>query len=151
RPHLLQAYANVADLAGHLDEKNDLQTALREAGNGLIALDDDGRVAHATPGTHECLARYFPVTEPMRTLPPPIVDWLRGGPATPFIARASDSKLIVRSPRHTARRLLLFSEETPYRFPGSERLTPRETEVLRWLADGKSNAEIGTILSIALG
>ena len=32
---------------------------------------------------------------------------------------------------------------------GSLRLTPRETEVLTWIAQGKTNYEIGVILSPA--
>jgi DNA-binding CsgD family transcriptional regulator len=34
---------------------------------------------------------------------------------------------------------------------GSVGLTPRETEVLTWIAQGKTNYEIGVILSVATG
>ena len=151
RPHLVQAYANLEELAGHVDEKNDLQTALRESGHGLIAVDGTGTAAHATPGADACLGRYFPVTEPLRTLPRPILDWLERDPSTPFVAEARDSKLIVRNPRNSERRLLLLSEESHRHVAPSKRLTARETEVLRWLSEGKSNAEIATILDIAAG
>ena len=92
-----------------------------------------------------------PVTMPLRALPPLIVAWLRSDPDVPLTARSSDAKLIVRKPRHSERRFVLLSEERVSRMPDGTRLTPRETEVLRWLAEGKSNGEIGTILGIALG
>ncbi len=151
RPHLLQAYANVEELAGHVEEKIDLQTALRETGHGVIALDGVGRAVHATPGATNCLARYFPVTDPAATMPPAIVEWLASDPQAPFTARAAGSKLIVRMPRQSERRLLLLSEESYGALPGEARLTARETEVLRWLADGKSNADIAVILGVAAG
>lgn len=151
RPHLLQAYANVEELAGHLEEKRDLETALRETGHGVIGLDANGRVAHATPGVADCLARYFPVSEPLGVLPIPVLEWLRVDGATPFVAAGTESKLIIRKPANTERPLLLLSEEHHGRLPSGQHLTPREVEVLHWLAEGKSNAEIATILGIASG
>ncbi len=150
RPHILQAYANAEELAGRLDEKRDLQTALRETGHGLIAVDDGGSVAHATPGAPECVTRFFRGAESAEILPGPLTEWLASDPHTPFTLHAGDATLIVRSPRHTARRLLLLSETRHRRLPG-ERLTPREIEVLRWIAEGKSNAEIATILGMSPG
>lgn len=151
RPHLLQAYANVEELAGQLEEKDDLRTALRETGQGVIALDADGSVMHATPGTFDCLARHFPVDDPTGTLPAPIVAWLDGNARTTFTTTTAAGKLIVRRAANSERRLLLLSEETQRPLPNGARLTARETEVLRWLAAGKSNAEIAAILDLAPG
>ena len=151
RPHLLQAYTNLEELADQRDERDDLQTALRETGHGLIALDTRGRAAHATPGAVECLARYFPDAAPAADIPFPIVDWLDSDPATSFTLHAAASTLIVRRPRHTARRLLLISEQDGGSSSPLARLTAREREVLAWIADGKSNAEIAVVLGIAPG
>ena len=125
--------------------------ALRETGYGVIVLDDDGRAAHATPGAADCLARYFPVTEPLGVLPTPIVAWLAADAATPFVAPGADSKLIMRKP--AAHRAAPVAAERGA--PGSATERPAahaaRAEVLHWIADGKSNAEIATILGIAAG
>ena len=148
---MLQAYANVEELSGHRQEKEDLQTALRETGHGLIGLDAQGGMAHATPGAPECLTRFFPDADSPELVPRAIADWLGSDARTPFTLHADDAKLIVRSPQRTRRRLLLLSEERHRRVPDGKRLTPREAEVLHWLAEGKSNGEIGAILEIATG
>jgi DNA-binding CsgD family transcriptional regulator len=151
RPHLLQAYANVEDLTGHSEEKTDLQTALRETGHGLIAVDARGMPAHATPGALDCVARFFPEGDGAITMPEAVMDWLESEPRTSFMLHAPSSRLILRSPRQTPRRLVLVSEERWIEPPDGGRLTPREAEVLSWLTEGKSNADIGAILAIAPG
>lgn len=157
RPHLLQAYANAEDLAGRLEEQADLVTALRETGHGLIALNAAGKVTHATPGAFDRLACYFPGARPARGLPRAIVAWLRQGAADPLIVPTAASRLIVRRPHGSERPLLLLSEENAGSPSGRDRvtdragLTSREFEVLRWLAEGRTNPEIGLILGVASG
>jgi DNA-binding CsgD family transcriptional regulator len=151
RPHILQAYANVEELTGQREEKEDLATALRETGHGLIALDGRGGIMHATPGAPECLARYFPEAG-TGGVPSPVTDWLASDPRLPFVLHAASGALIVRHPANADRPLLLLSEEPRGR--GATpliRLTPREREVLHWIAEGKSNAAIASILGIAAG
>lgn len=60
-------------------------------------------------------------------------------------------RLIVRAPAAKPRRLVLVSEEAVQPLPTAAGLTPRENEVLRWLAAGKTNGEIATILTLARG
>ncbi len=151
RPHLLQAYAQVEEIAGHREEEADLRTALRETGHGLIAVDADGAIVHATPGAPECLARHFPASKPTGVLPRPLASWLAEGGATPFTMVTGATRLIVRAPAATPRRLVLVSEEAVQPLPTDAVLTPRENEVLRWLAAGKTNGEIATILTLARG
>lgn len=149
RPHLLQAYANVEELADHAEEKADLQTALRETGHGLIAVEGGARIAHATPGARECLARYFPDATEVNAVPSALATWFATEPRHPFVLHDANAKLIVRTPQGTNRRLLIIGEEMQR--TTAARLTPREREVLHWLAEGKSNATIATILGIAPG
>lgn len=150
RPHLLQAYANAEELTGHLEERDDLQTALRETGHGLISVDAQGTAAHATPGALECLGRYFPGPR-SGLLPKPVLAWLRDERTEPLTARTATSRLIVRAPRRAPRPLLLLSEENELGQTVAARLTVREHEVLRWLAEGKSNRDIAIILGVASG
>jgi DNA-binding NarL/FixJ family response regulator len=151
RPHLLQAYANVEELAGEIEEKDDLRTALRETGHGVIALAADGSVVHATPGALAGIARYFPDDAATGPLPAPVRAWLAGDGRPTFTTTTDAGTLYVRRASNTERRVLLVSEETQRPLPNGARLTGRETEVLHWLADGKSNAEIAAILGLAVG
>lgn len=151
RPHILQAYANAEELADQIEEKEDLKTALRETGHGMVELEG-GRVSRrATPGAVEKIAGYFPDWDAADGLPPAIVDWLREGETRMYEANSSHGRLIVRRAGHPDRGLLLLSEEIHGDWPGSAGLTPRESEVLKWLAEGKTNPEISRILGIAPG
>lgn len=149
RRHLLQAYANVEELAGHEAERTDLSTALRETGHGVLAIDDANRVVHATPGALDCLQRFFPDAAISDRLPPPVTDWLASDPHEPFTSWTGVERLILRHPRAGSRRLLLLSDER-YR-PLPEPLTPRELGVLGLLAEGASNAAIAAALGVTTG
>lgn len=159
RPHIVQAYVRLAEISGHRQREVDLHRALRENGLGIISLDEHGEVVHVTPGTFETLAQYLPVAQTGKNaLPPRIKEWLRkidGKPsAEPLIVSRDVARLIVRYAPSEDRRLLLLSEEnSPAHRERLEHfaLTNREREVLRWLAEGKANAEIATILGLTGG
>ncbi|MEP6668966.1 MAG: helix-turn-helix transcriptional regulator [Chthoniobacter sp.] len=159
RPHIVQAYLYAAELTGHTQRQVDLHAVLRESGLGVIATDRDGLVAHSTPGALECLAQYLPnsKTDPPR-LPRRLTEWLAADTSTdahaPFVLMHDLAKLIVRRVRSEERWLLLLSEENGLAIAQRlERfgLTPREGEVLRWLAEGKANSEISTSLGLTAG
>ena len=151
RPHILQAYSNAEELAGHLKEKADLKTALRETGHGLISVTISGEPGPITPGAMESLARYFPDWPPGRGLPCAILEWLQGGESGTFETRSSTGRLVIRRAGTPDRRLLLIGEEADQKVPDHIRLTPREREVLQWLVIGKTNPEIAAILGVATG
>lgn len=152
RPHILQAYANAEELAGHEEEKADLRSALRETGHGMISLDSHGQPVTATPGALERLHACFPNETTSGELPRAVREWLAGGDLEPFDALCETGRIVVRRAGNSVRPILLLSEET-----GSsgdfERfgLTCREGEVLRWLSQGKTNPEIAVILGVAAG
>jgi DNA-binding CsgD family transcriptional regulator len=158
RPHVIQAYLRLEELAGHEQLQRDLQTALRENGLGVIILNAGRAVVHATPGTFEKLATYLPVPDNRLKLPEALAQWAFSENGTqngePFIVSHEPARLIIRRVRQNDRLLLLLSEENSA--DATERLaryqlTPRETEVLRWITAGKSNAEIGIILGVTTG
>ena len=159
RPHVIQAYLHAAELAGHSEHKSDLEAALHRSGVGVIALDRTGGVLHATPGALDCVSRYIPVPESSSpVLPDVLVQWAlhKNGSEneTPYIVSREQSRLSIRRVRNEDRMLLLLSEDTgiaDIKHLERYRLTPREKEVLGWVAQGKSNSEIATILDLTLG
>ncbi len=151
RPHILQAYSNAEELAGHLREKADLKTALRETGHGLIAVVAGGKPGPITPGATESLTRYFPDWSPGHGLPHAVSEWIQREESQIFETRCANGRLIVRRAGTPDRLLLLVSEEADRKVPDHIGLTSREHEVFQWLAMGKSNPEIAGILGIATG
>lgn len=160
RPHIIQAYMHVCELAGHKERKRDLEMALRENGVGVIVLTDSGTLIHETPGAFECIARYVPIPDGKESrLPLGIMQWAcqtnsNEAAAGPFVASGEPGRLVIRKVRHEDRIVLLLSEEAKPDAAGHldrYQLTPREGEVLKWVAEGKSNAEIATILGLTPG
>ena len=65
--------------------------------------------------------------------------------------RAAASGDALLSPEVTVRLLAHFAPPTPPELPGGEILTARETDIVRLVARGKTNAEIAAALHIAAG
>lgn len=157
RPHIVQAYLYAAELSDHESRHVDLHAVLRESGLGVIATDRTGEVIHSTPGAFECLAHYLPIPKgEVPGLPRKIAEWLRedGGGATPLVLMRDLAKLVIRRVQSEDRCLLMLSEEggeAMGRRLDRYSLTPREREVLRWVAEGKANAEIAVILGLTPG
>jgi DNA-binding CsgD family transcriptional regulator len=154
RPHVIQAYLHLEELAGCHDLQRDLQTALRENGVGVLILNGAREIVHATPGVWQKLASHFPVPANEKKLPDTVERWAFGEDGgKPLTLGADPSRLIIRRKRQDGNRLLLLlSEERTA--SGKDRLasfnlTPREREVLEWIAEGKSNSDIATILGVS--
>jgi len=160
RPHLVQAYRN-AELIGDL--RAALEATGREPGGGrdVVVASRDGRVRFATRGAAASIAAYFERGRRRDDrLPEALLRWARhqerreGGddappPREPLVVRGPQGSLVVRLASERRRWLFLLEErvEAPdWRRLRDGGLTPREAEVLGWLAQGKTNAEIGTIL-----
>ena len=159
RPHLVQAYLRVAERAGAAEHNADLAAALRESGVGVITLDKNGEMIRATRGALECLHRYFPRADSKSsTLPESLMRWALqkslGETDPPLVVPHESSNLVVRRVRNEDRLLLVLSEE---RHTGEATwlmrygLTARELEVLKWLAQGRSNPDIAAILGLTPG
>ena len=159
RPHLVQAYLRVAERAGAAENNDDLAVALRESGMGVITLDESGEVIRATPDALKCLHRYFPRADSRSpVLPESLMHWAlqkkSGETDAPFIVPHESANLMVRRVQNEGRLLLVLSEE---RHTGEATwlmrhgLTARELEVLKWLAQGRSNPDIAAILGLTTG
>jgi DNA-binding CsgD family transcriptional regulator len=164
RPHVAQVHQSVEAIGCIGEDSCDLEQAAEAVDVGLVALGKTGGVAHATPRAREQLDTYFGAhLEPPQRLPGVVAEWLathrrprlRGGvplPRKPLFVEREGSRLEIRSVRSADRHLLVLRERTTRIAPRpleSLGLTRRQAEVLAWLARGKANIEIASILGIS--
>ena len=116
----------------------------------------DGGIRFATRHASELLRRHFPEAA-AEVLPPALAAWCAAGEPEEFQHAGAGGQLVVRlfaGARRDGPAMLLLEEKfdipdaTALRQLG---LTPREAEVLFWLAQGKTSPEIGIILGSAAG
>jgi DNA-binding NarL/FixJ family response regulator len=125
--------------------------ALDVGGHGVLVVDGRDRIAWRSPQAQRWLAEFFADGGETRALA-----WLQHGDAATRIERATDGRTLV------ARRLgdVGFGDVLwllNQRAPGtpeatrlaSAALTPRETEVLSWIAKGKTNRDVAEILGMS--
>lgn len=138
---------------------------LEFVGQSCAMITPHGRIEWAITSAHTLLQRYWPARTGMENqLPSQISQWLNrlrkrtGAKGTsptilaPLVISRLATCLTVRHMHHGPRSALLFEElllELPANRLRSLGLTPRETEVLRWLAQGKSSFEIARILTLS--
>ncbi len=128
----------------------------------LLHVAADGRVARMSPSAREWLEEFVtPLVNGGHHLPTELDYWLRrqrrlierwpSTPPAPWIGLRPDGRLTVRlaeaNPQQTT--LLLVRERTGNGGAPRPELTPRESEVLHWIAEGKSNPEIAIILELS--
>lgn len=164
-PHLIQAYHNATAVSRMQDRVTAGQHALAAQHQGLLALTLEGRIRFATPAAERLLARYAgDAPRDHGRLPAPIRAWAREHirrqasesallhPNRPWQLVGQNGTLTVRLLRQGEQFLLLL-EERPLESLKDRLLrmglSPRETEILSWIAQGKTNPEIGTILGIS--
>ncbi|MCU0764010.1 MAG: response regulator [Hydrogenophaga sp.] len=130
------------------------QAAVDVAGLGTVVLDARGRVAWSSPQAQAWLTQAFG-NEPLAAAPASA--WLslalQQGEALHDLGRAG--RLLARhlGPGSLGESMLLLTL-SPADSPSAQRLrqvalTPRETEVLSWLAKGKTNRDIADILGMS--
>lgn len=138
-----------------------LNDVLMGVGMAVIVLDRHRRVIRSAEQALKWLA-YAGFVGTVRSgerLPEPIDRWMRTR-LEPSWATFDPGPLVLATATHTLRlhllqgedALTLVMENVPTRTSATLAedfgLTPREREILRWLAAGKSNAEIAAILDI---
>lgn len=168
RPHLFQAYRN-AELVTQLNEQHTrTKQALQLLPQGIVILTALGRIGFCSPRAQQWLSTWFGRASCRNNrLPEPVQCWVRQQGTSPKnggLPAPRQSYIVERDGRQLAIRLLggsvpsqrtLIIEErrselsaAPLRALG---LTAREAEVLLWVAQGKTNREIGMILGLSAG
>jgi DNA-binding CsgD family transcriptional regulator len=153
RPHVARAQENAELLERLGAEHRGLEHTADATDLGIVLVRRGG--AYVSPRAREQLSAYFPASS-MRhgALPAHIVEWLGSGqPARePLLVEHDGGRLEIRLLPHADGRLLVVRERATRVLPRaleSLGLTPRQAEVLAWLAQGKTNADIAAILAIS--
>lgn len=164
RPHLVEAYRNADVIARMREEQMVTRWALDGLPHGLVALTREGRVRLVNAGAVGLLAAYCG-GPPRRgdRLPDALERWVKlqaaeagepaPGPArAPLVIGRAGHNLVVRLVGGADERLLLLEEQTSVLSPHAFLplgLTRREADVMTWVVQGKTNAEIATILGMS--
>jgi DNA-binding CsgD family transcriptional regulator len=164
RPHLNEAY-QAGRLLTEMREELDLwRRGFEHIDRGLIAVDAGGRIRLMTARARQWIADYFGRTR-NGELPDALRRWIEydaallagssalATPRAPLIAERDGHRLDIRMVFDGDQRLLLLDEQRtePIAAETLERLglSRRQTEVLVWIAEGKTNGEIATILGMS--
>jgi DNA-binding NarL/FixJ family response regulator len=133
--------------------------ALDCIGQNIFAVDYRGHILWATPQTYALFAKARAGSEWLQTtLAPQLENWLAHAPTAgqvfSFDCDTSPLELTLLEMRSSGEYLMKAS--TSEKIPGEERLqqalnlTTRESEVLFWLANGKTNKDISQILGMGV-
>lgn len=164
RPCIERAWRNAEALTAVRDDLAMLRRGMESMRLGLIGLGRDGRIQSVSERAADWMRAYFGAS-PRRAdqLPDVLSRWLREqrredvasaaahGPGA-FVATREGGRLVVRLLRHGEHDVLALAEDldelrtTTLRGHG---LSPREVDVAKWLAEGKTNPEIAVILALS--
>lgn len=163
RPHLVRAAASTSLVAQLTDALMTPFTRSEDSAvEGLVAIDRAGRTRLMTTRARRLLETYVGRVPAGDRLPDAVRAWVhahqRGhrsgdapGPFDPLEIRGERGTLTIR-PRPTPEGLVLLMEaqstDAAAACVSRARLTPRETEVLTWVAEGKTSAEIAKIIGV---
>lgn len=166
QPHILQAYANAEAVTQMQAEVARLTHAVEHLPQGLVSVDARGVIQWASDRGRELLGHYVSDRKRgHRRLPDLLVHWIQSskkqlahadeqpGGIAPLVIGHGSRRLRVRLVPE-GERCLLFLEEDSAELSAEHLahlgLSRRETEILGWLARGKSNPEIASILSLSV-
>ena len=165
RPHVIQAYRN-AETVSHMQQKlTFVDRALDRLHLGLILLTLDGKVRLASPWAVQQVRNYLGhLALRGNCLPEVLRKWVKQQEVasrgeddvllrrSPLVLQREGKRLVIRLVWDVGQRSLILEEQpiTTQPQPLAPRgLSPREAQVLDWLAQGKTNKEIGVILELS--
>jgi DNA-binding CsgD family transcriptional regulator len=160
-PHLNHSYRNAVAATASRERIERMEDGIDALGRGLVLLGVDGTMQWMSSGAREWFGAYFESRgDAVGPLPEPVARWLRAHgkvsgelpePREPLVVTRAHRQLIVRFVSRGAGALLVVEEQYLSIPPDVLRalgLTRRETEVLAWVAEGKTSDEIATILGV---
>jgi DNA-binding CsgD family transcriptional regulator len=167
RPHISQAWRNARLVSCWQGQLRMLEQGFESLDAGVILCGSQGHVQFINAQARRHLAEYFSTTRQTgRDLPPDLLLWLRQQNSQlienddvppvrlPLVCEKEGKRLTVSLLSQPGANLILMEEQPAHSHrivPDSFRLTTRETEVLSWIARGKTNGEIATILGTQTG
>jgi DNA-binding CsgD family transcriptional regulator len=160
RPHLIQSYRNlqILDL---------MKRAVEGSEKRLIVVDRTGQVRLINDDVWRIFSHYFGMPRFNRSLPDALKDWIKyersrlcqesdvPSPSIPLVVSKEGGRTTIRflwGGKDSYQDMIIIEEEPTdiaAASMDSSKLTRRETEILAWLSQGKTNAEIGLALSIS--
>jgi CheY-like chemotaxis protein/DNA-binding CsgD family transcriptional regulator len=154
----------IARIAAHVQTArlmNQARSALDAFGNAVLAVTPhDGRIVWQTPLARQWMTQYFGIQEG-EPPPAPLAAWLArlalpaGGQEPPLTVIRGAARLIFTAAdvRGSEQWMIVLREESDtarvQALMALFRLTQRESEVLHWVIQGKTNRDIGDILGMS--
>jgi DNA-binding CsgD family transcriptional regulator len=163
-PHISQAWQNARMVNRLKGQLLMFERGIENLGAGVILCSCEGKVQFINAQARRHLKEYFGANQdPHPCLPTDLLLWVRYQDSqsyenddapplrSPLIYERESRRLVVRLLSQPEANLILMEEERT--LPDSNMietsgLTTRETEVLNWIACGKTNFEIGVILAM---
>lgn len=165
RPHIQQAFRNSLVLTNIQNRVSALSEALETSGQGILVVMEDGRIRWGTASAYAMLTLHRLVNKTNSCqLPARISAWVNqyrrelksprevAQPISPLIIKSGRGSLSVRMLGDEAETLLLLGSQQRHdteKLVRSLGLSKRETEIMHWVVQGKTNPEIGIILGIS--
>lgn len=165
RPHLRQALENALAVTQIQNQLTAMNQVLEDGQQALISVTKEGRIRIITPSAQRLLKQYNLRTRlAVGQLPTPLREWLTHSQRQldrsddvipelqPLLVQGESGCLTIRLIVKGSHYLLMLEERKAApvaRDFSAFGLSTRESEILQWVAQGKTNPEISMILGIS--
>lgn len=165
RPHLRRALENALAVTQMQNQLTAMNQVLEEGQQALISVTKEGRIRFITPSAQRLLKQYdFHAQAGFNQLPTRLKDWLTHSQLQldrsddviselqPLLVQGELGCLTIRLIVKDSHYLLMLEERQAApvaKVFEAFGLSTRESEILSWVSQGKTNPEIGMILGIS--